>query len=200
MRYDAEALKKMEKAFSMEALRNGDEKAFGQLCDMYTPMLTAYAQKFSYGTCHEPGDFIQEAMLVIWQRRQQFDEIYQLKSYLFKALHSQCVNAYRIEKRKNTGLPGLEDHLLRNQPHQPDKILQGRETLQKVRKQAEQLSVNQQQLFDLCCMGITDGHTLADLMEEKPTTIRGITRYMRLNLAEKIEDKTYGQHYRQSPQ
>lgn len=90
--------KSIEIQFS--ALRKGDSKTFKLLFIHFYDMLYYYALTFNTNT-ETAEEFTQEAFLMLWERRKQFSDGFNLKAYLFKSVHNQALNFIRHQKVVN---------------------------------------------------------------------------------------------------
>ncbi len=82
----------------IRALRKGDRKAFRSVYDLYERKLFA----FIYGyTKNEPlaKDILQEAFIILWNRRETLKPENSIKSFLFKIAYNTYID--RLRKKQN---------------------------------------------------------------------------------------------------
>jgi len=79
------------------SIQNGDQKAFKNLFELLYDPLRAYANVF----LNDPEmseELIQEAFLMIWEKRSLLVEDFNVKAYLYKSVHNQALNFLRHQK------------------------------------------------------------------------------------------------------
>lgn len=79
----------------LSRLAKGNEKAFRQVFEEYTPSLIVFARRFVSG--EEAHDAVQDVFLQLWNRREDFRDISSVQSYLFLSMKNHCLNLLRRE-------------------------------------------------------------------------------------------------------
>jgi RNA polymerase sigma-70 factor (ECF subfamily) len=75
-------------------IKNGDHKAFKEFFDRYNGFLLNYLMK--RGTAKEAAkDLVQQAFLMIWEKRTEIDESKSLRAYLFRIAYTRMLNLFR---------------------------------------------------------------------------------------------------------
>ena len=72
-------------------IKRGDRKAFREIFDTYFHALSA----FGYTYVADPPvveDMVQEAFISFWEKRQDFDHLSALKSFLYTSVRNKCLN------------------------------------------------------------------------------------------------------------
>lgn len=87
------------------SLKDGDESAFRKLFSEFYTALCLFAKRF-VGEGESAEDIVQEAFLKYWDRHADFDNYYQIKSFLYIVVRHDCLNQIR-SKRKNIGVAEL---------------------------------------------------------------------------------------------
>lgn len=82
----------------VQALRQGDEKAFDALFRAWYTPLVRYAHSFTEGDLDEAEDLVQEAFAKVWIQRESLDFQYSLKAYLYRMVHNQALNRLRSQR------------------------------------------------------------------------------------------------------
>lgn len=82
-----------------EALRLGDEAAFGQVFRAHYNALCRYAMGI-VGDAENAEEVVQDVFLRIWEKRETLEITSSLKSYLFRAVHNGCMNHLERHKKK----------------------------------------------------------------------------------------------------
>lgn len=81
-------------------LRKGNQKAFKKLFDSLYDALFSYAISF-VKEHNDAEELVQEAFLMIWDRRKIIDDNFNVKAYLYKSIHNQALNFLRHVKVMN---------------------------------------------------------------------------------------------------
>jgi RNA polymerase sigma-70 factor (ECF subfamily) len=74
-------------------LRKGNQKAFKFVFELLYDALYNYALNFVKE--EDAEELVQEAFLMIWDRRKMIDEDFNVKAYLYKSIHNQALNHIR---------------------------------------------------------------------------------------------------------
>jgi len=81
-------------------LRKGSQEAFKQVFELLFDALFSYAMNFVKEK-EEAEELVQEAFLMIWDRRKMIDNEFNVKAYLYKSIHNQALNHLRHLKVVN---------------------------------------------------------------------------------------------------
>lgn len=87
----------------IEALRNGDEKAYAYLIDTYHHKLCVYANSL-VKNIYSAEDIVQNVFIKVWEQRTRLKPDHALKSFLYKLVYNEFIDLYR----KNQSLFSLE--------------------------------------------------------------------------------------------
>lgn len=91
-----------------------DKQAFGQLFDHYAPRLKGFVMKGGIGAA-QAEDIVQDALLKVWQRAEQFDPTRaQVSSWIYQIVRNQTVDFVRKDKRP------VPEELTREPDPEPD--------------------------------------------------------------------------------
>ena len=107
----------MEK-LSIRHINRGKKSAFRDLFDHYFSALAAFGYKYVPDTSIVE-DFVQEAFIACWEKREDFDHINALKSFLYTSVRNKCLNHLKHQavqkKHENSLVYELEsDHQFAN--------------------------------------------------------------------------------------
>ncbi len=84
----------------INAIQKGNQEAFKIVYELYYNQLFNYALSFVHQ--NEMGEeLVQEAFLMIWDRRKMLTSDFNVKAYLFKSIHNQALNYIRHNKIVN---------------------------------------------------------------------------------------------------
>lgn len=78
----------------VNGLKHGSEEALRTIYDQYHGMLVAYA-KFTIRNSSLAEDFVQDAFCTLWENRTKVDADKPIQSYLYKLVHSRCIDYLR---------------------------------------------------------------------------------------------------------
>ena len=79
-------------------LRSGDESAFTEIYNRFSPVLYLHARHMLHNR-DEARDVIQEVFTAIWNRRMDLDLTKSLNSYLYRSVRNTVLNLIRNEKK-----------------------------------------------------------------------------------------------------
>ena len=89
----------MSVAITYEAIKNGDVKVFEALFQEFYPSMCMVATKFITDQ-NAAEDIAQEAFIKLWEKRETYDDIPNLKTFLYVSVKNLCFN--HIRDKKNT--------------------------------------------------------------------------------------------------
>lgn len=81
----------------VSSIINGDKNSFKELFEDYYPVLCSFSLKFIDDE-EQCKDIAQEALLLYWERRADFDALYKVKSFLYTVTRNRCLNVLRRNK------------------------------------------------------------------------------------------------------
>ena len=84
----------------IKRIQEGNEHAFKCLFDEMYPALCVFATNF-INDDDEAADIVQECFINYWKKRKDFDNMYQLRSFLYISVRNACLNSLRHDKTRN---------------------------------------------------------------------------------------------------
>lgn len=81
----------------LTSFQSGEDKGFSRVFQKYYPALCYFANRF-HPNRQWAEDIVQEVFLNLWNRREEFDKIEAIHSYLFRATANQCINSLKKEQ------------------------------------------------------------------------------------------------------
>jgi RNA polymerase sigma-70 factor (ECF subfamily) len=84
----------MSKEFHITALKTGDIRMFEDIYNTYYPLLLNYAENITKDT-FMAEDAVSDVFLKLWEGRDNIEIESSLKSYLYKSVYNQCLNALK---------------------------------------------------------------------------------------------------------
>ena len=114
-------------------IKRGNKNAFKKLFDDYFPILCVFS--FHYVEDKEVcKDIVQESFLSYWERKENFDDLLKVKSFLYTVTRNKCLNHLKHEQLDISHLVEQEDT---DSDHET--IIIEQETYRLVRKAVEEL-------------------------------------------------------------
>lgn len=87
-------------------IKRGDRKAFREVFDSYFNALSAFGYKY----VPDPPvveDMVQEAFVSFWEKREDFDHISAVKSFLYTTVRNKCLNHVKHQAVRKKHEPAL---------------------------------------------------------------------------------------------
>ena len=128
-------------------MKNGSEKAFRALYEMYARRLYAFCMQYNKSR-EDTEEIIQDAFIWIWKSRSTIRQEKTIKNLLFLRVRHYLINAYR----KNLNSPVFEDYIeYVNQPAEDDSSskIEYDEFLSRTRSAIERLPETQSKVLTL---------------------------------------------------
>ena len=91
-------------------IKRGSLPAFKEFFDDYYIMLCVFAARYLKDD-EQCKDVAQEALAGYWERREDFDDIYKVKGYLYTVTRNSCLNILRHAKVSQDYQKNYEDEL-----------------------------------------------------------------------------------------
>ena len=91
----------------VKKIKSGDQQAFKVLFDEFYVALCVFAENFVKDD-DLAADCVQEAFVSLWKKHKDFDNIYKIKSFLYKVVRNSCLNHIRDKKFVGEDFVGLE--------------------------------------------------------------------------------------------
>jgi len=155
-------------------IRDGDERAFKAFFEQHHRAL--YLMLVRRGV--EPQvaeDIIQNAFLLIWERREKIDPEKSLRAYLFQIGYSRALNHFRDTKKFNYSDETPE----RTEKDDPGKINEQNQIREEIDLAVSRLPEKRRQVFELCFMS---GLTYRETAEMLNISIKTVENHMTLAL------------------
>jgi len=86
---------------TIEALQQGDAVVFEKTFKNYYEILCHYANSF-IGDMDEAEEIVQTTFITLWEKKNQIEIHTSMKSYLYQAVHNQCLNKIKHDRVKQT--------------------------------------------------------------------------------------------------
>lgn len=139
-------MEQLDQLTQTAALRSGDEAAFEAVFRLWYEPLCGYASRLTDGDLDEAEDLVQQVFVKLWERREQLDIVWSLKSYLYKTVHNAALNRLRAAKTRSKYLDYNAEHL--EQQHTPHEFAAG-ELAERLQKALGKLPPQCRHIFEL---------------------------------------------------
>lgn len=96
----------------IEKLKNGNVSAYRDIFDQYYSGLCHFAHKY-LGDKDDSEDVVQETFMVLWDKRNEFDSLSTIKSFLYTVTKNKCINLLSVSSNRKRILEG--DYLFSQQ-------------------------------------------------------------------------------------
>lgn len=94
----------------MQAIAQGDKRAFDELYERYAGPLLGYFMRMMWKDREKAEDFVHDLFAKIIQKPEYFDPTRKFKTWVYSVANNMCKNEYKKQEvRKNT-TSGLDNH------------------------------------------------------------------------------------------
>lgn len=156
------------------AIKNGDHKAFRTFFEKHHNYLYHFLLKRGVSE-QQAEDLIQQAFVMIWEKRDQIDTSKSLRSYLFRIAYTRMLNVFRdTAKFAEEADPDLEQA-----SHETDKQVQTKELGQAIEASISTMPEKRQEVFRLCFI---QEFTYKEAAEVLQVSVKTIENHMGLAL------------------
>ena len=142
----------------IESIRQGDKTAFRELFEDYYPILCVFAMKYIRDE-EQCKDIAQETLLTYWQNRQDFEDIYKVKGYLYMVARNRCLNVIR---REHVDEHYVQEALLESDGYFENEMIR-QETYLMVRKAVDALPSQMRRIIELAMQGKKNAEIAGEL-------------------------------------
>ena len=92
---------------AIKKIQQGNELAFKELFDEFYQALCVFATSYLKDNALA-ADIVQEVFMKYWYRREDFDNFYKVKSFLYTVVRNDCLNTIRESKDRRENIATLE--------------------------------------------------------------------------------------------
>ena len=166
-------------------IKLGDLNAFKELFDDYYIMLCVFAARYLKDD-EQCKDVAQEVLSGYWERRENFDDIYKVKGYLYTATRNQCLNILRHEKVNQSY---LKDYREEDEGAFEDHVIE-QETYLLVHKAVEELPPQMRKIIQYSLDGLTNPQ-IAQEMNIGEGSVKSLKQTAYRKLRERLKGHFY---------
>lgn len=166
-----------------ERIRSGDRDAFKEFYDKNQSALFSFllSKGLEKATAE---DLIQQAFLIIWEKRDQIDPSRSLRSYLFTTAYNRMLNVYR--DRKDTE-PDYAYELPSGEINPEEKAIQS-EALKEMHRVLSEMPERRRNVFEFCYLQGFSHKEAAAAMEISVKTVENHMALALKDLREALKD------------
>ncbi len=127
------------------AIKSGDHKAFKRFFDEHHSFLYHFLLKKGLSE-QQAEDLVQQAFVMIWEKRKEIDEQKSLRAYLFRIAYTRMLNLFRDHSKfdDNAEPAATESEI------QADANLENQELAQALTNAINQMPEKRKEVFRLC--------------------------------------------------
>lgn len=128
-----------------EKIKNGDKGAFEAFYRSHSGALQSFLQSKGLSR-QEAEDLLQQAFLIIWEKRSEIDPSRSLRSFLFTTAYRRMLNLFR--DRKDT----VSDYayVLESGGQNPAELTETREAIRHLHSSLKKMPDKRREVFELC--------------------------------------------------
>jgi len=108
-----------------KAIKNGDEKAFRHLFNLYYDRLVAYIATYTHDKMSSE-DIVQQAFIDLWNAKDKLQDCKSPKSYLYTIAYNRFIDSINKDKRRNNLLNTVYENALRDRIDEDNEALERR--------------------------------------------------------------------------
>lgn len=165
-------------------IKQGNKQAFKQLFDDYYPILCVFSSHYieNKEICK---DIAQESLLAYWERREEFNEILKIKSFLYTVTRNKCLNHLKHTQLDIPKFLGQEDV-----DSGFEAAIIEQETFRLVRKAVEELPTQMRNIIVLSMKGLKN-HEIANKLQISEGTVHTLKKIAYRKLRETLKGINY---------
>lgn len=160
----------------LRAIRNGDHSAFKKFFEKHHSYLYHFLLKKGISE-QQAEDLVQQAFVMIWEKRAQIDETKSLKAFLFRIAYTRMLNVFRDSKKFDENADLTTEEATSN----PEKSMETQELGKAIEDSIASMPEKRQAVFRLCFI---QEFTYKDAAEFLEVSVKTIENHMGLALKE----------------
>ena len=98
----------------MQAISNGDKRAFDELYERYSAALLRYFMRMLWRDREKSEDFVHDLFAKIVQKPEYFDTSRSFKTWMYSVANNMCKNEYKKQEVRKGISNGLDNHYALN--------------------------------------------------------------------------------------
>ncbi len=162
------------------AIKNGDHSAFKTFFEKHHSFLYHFLLKKGVSE-QQAEDLVQQAFVMIWDKRDTIDETKSLRSYLFRIAYTRMLNVFRDTKKFDENA----DITTKESENETDQQIETKELGQAIEASISSMPEKRQAVFRLCFI---QEFTYKEAAETLEVSVKTIENHMGLALKD-LRDK-----------
>ncbi|MDR1274513.1 MAG: sigma-70 family RNA polymerase sigma factor [Odoribacteraceae bacterium] len=135
----------------MLEIKKGNIETYRIFFEDFYPVLCAFAFQYIKDV-EQCKDISQEALLLYWERRRDFDQLFQVKSFLYVTARNRCLN---LLKREEVNRNFLQESFREGEPFYEENLIE-QETYRLVRQAVKALPPQMRAIIEHAMDGLTN--------------------------------------------
>lgn len=156
----------------IQALKNGDPKAYTFLADTYHHKLCVYAYSFTHNQ-DLSEDIVQNVFMRIWNKRKNLKDDFVLTNFLYKSVYNEFIDQYRSQKSlyplEKKYIDALNSIIENEEEHSLDRIIK------LVKQEIQKLPPKCKEVF---LLSKEEGLTNIEIAEYKNISIKSVEAHI----------------------
>jgi RNA polymerase sigma-70 factor (ECF subfamily) len=166
-------------------INRGDKGAFREVFENYFAALSAFGYKY-IADRFVIEDMVQEVFITFWEKRQDFDHINALKSFLYTSVRNKCLNHLKHQAVLKKHEPALV-YELESDHHFTSHVIE-EETFNQLFAEIKKLPESSQEIMILALNGLKN-QEIADELEISINTVKTQKKIAYSKLKEKLSPR-----------
>lgn len=155
------------------AFQRGEAVADKYIFDRYFRALCFFAEKLTFHSIIEAEDIVAETFIKMFQKRSDFANLANIRSFLYLATRNACINHYKTQQRhkKANSLIALQSDEISLENALEDELIRAR-ILQEIYEEMEALPGRCKEIFKLIFLKGLTTDQIAEQLGISPQTVR----------------------------
>lgn len=171
----------------LQDLNKGKENALKEIYRLFFHALCAFGSRFVKDDA-AVADIVQEVFIKVWARREDFEAIYSLRSFMYLSVRNACLNYNRDRSRVRK--ISLNDTVPENFVEESDCFVVEEELHRRIRNEVERLPDAMRKVFNLTLLDMSI-QEIAEMLDVSENTVRNQRARAREILRERLKDKLF---------
>lgn len=160
--------KKLSDRHLVVLMRENDRRAFTEIYQRYHSLLFIYVHKKLKDTA-EAQDIVQDVLLALWDRRQEFTPQISLSPYLYAMARNKAFDRFSRKKVEDRYLASLQGFI--DSPEPTDFLIRERDIQAIIDRELEALPPRMREIFSLSRKERMTNKEIAELLDLSPHTV-----------------------------
>lgn len=159
-----------------EQIKNGDKKAFRNFYEVNQSALFSFLKSKGLNKI-EAEDLIQQAFLIIWEKRSDINPERSLRSYLFTTAYNRMLNHFRDSRQTEPGYA----YELSDSGQNPEESAITSEAIKLMHRRLKEMPERRRSVFEYCYL---QGFSHKEAAEAMSVSVKTIENHMAIALKE----------------